>query len=52
MVERIKEEVNPNIKVVATGGLSHVLRPLRPTFDDVIPTLTLDGLRIILETES
>lgn len=52
VVARIKSEVNPNLKVVATGGLSHVLHPLKPTFDDVIPTLTLDGLRIILEKES
>jgi type III pantothenate kinase len=52
VVTRIKLEVNPDLKVVATGGLSHVLHPLKPTFDDVIPTLTLDGLRIILEKES
>ena len=52
MVERIRSEVSQDLKVVATGGLSHVLHPLRPTFDDVIPTLTLDGLRLILAGES
>ena len=52
VVGRIKSEVNPDLKVIATGGLSHVLHPLGATFDDVIPTLTLDGLRIIFERES
>ena len=51
MVERIRAEVSPELKVVATGGLSHVLHPLKPVFDRVEPTLTLDGLRHILTSE-
>lgn len=35
--------------VIATGGLSGVLMPLRDVFDDIDPTLTLDGIRLIGE---
>lgn len=44
MIEKIKEETTPNIKIVATGGLSHVLKPLTPLFDHIDRQLTLNGL--------
>lgn len=51
IISRNKTEVGADLKVVATGGLSHVLHPLKGYFDEVIPTLTLDGLRILHETK-
>jgi type III pantothenate kinase len=47
MIARNKKEVGDDLKVVATGGLSHVLHPLEGYFDVVYPTLTLDGLRLM-----
>lgn len=44
MIEKIKEETTPSIKIVATGGLSHVLKPLNPLFDHIDRQLTLNGL--------
>lgn len=49
MMNRINEEIGTTCKVVATGGLSPVLKPLHNSFDDIEPLLTLDGLRIIYE---
>ena len=43
------EELGGGVKVIATGGLSAALPPLRNRFDAIDPVLTLDGLRIILE---
>jgi len=47
MVKRIREELDQDLKVVATGGLSSILHPLHELFDDVNPKLTLEGLRLI-----
>ncbi len=44
MIEKIKQETTPNLKIVATGGLSHVLKPLNPLFDHIDRYLTLDGI--------
>lgn len=44
MIEKIKEETSPNLKIVATGGLSHVLKPLTPLFDQIDRDLTLNGI--------
>lgn len=44
MIEKIKEETSPNLKIVATGGLSHVLKPLTPLFDLIDRDLTLNGI--------
>ena len=49
MMNRINEEIGTTCKVVATGGLSPVLKPLHASFDDIEPLLTLDGLRIIYD---
>ncbi len=44
MIDKIKSETTPNIKIVATGGLSHVLKPLTPLFNHIDRHLTLNGI--------
>lgn len=44
MIKKIKEETTPQLKIVATGGLSHVLKPLTPLFDHIDRHLTLNGI--------
>lgn len=44
MIEKIRKETNPNMKTIATGGLSHVLKPLHPLFDHIDRHLTLNGI--------
>lgn len=48
LIERMKREVK-STKVIATGGLVEMLAPLTESFDYIEPTLTLDGMRFILE---
>ena len=36
-------------KVIATGGLSKFAKPLKSEFNDIIPSLTLDGMLKILD---
>lgn len=52
LIDRIQSELPSKAKVVATGGLSSVLAPLKSRFDEVDPMLTLDGLRQIAEKYS
>lgn len=48
MLNRIKAELSdPDLKSVATGGLSMTIPSLRSVFTDVDPYLTLAGLRIV-----
>jgi len=49
MIHQIKKEVGQDYMVLATGGLSSILTPLREEFDEVDKALTLNGLRIISE---
>lgn len=53
MVERIlgrvKEELKGEVLSVATGGLSTILPRLTSQVDKIIPTLTLDGLKIVYD---
>ncbi|MDX2246544.1 MAG: type III pantothenate kinase [Bacteroidia bacterium] len=49
LLDRIQAELPTKAKVLATGGLSSVLAPLKSRFDEVDPMLTLDGLRLIAE---
>jgi len=49
MVERTKAEMDCEPKVIATGGLSFIFKPLRDTFDQIEPNLTLNGLLAILK---
>lgn len=50
LIRRIKEEMGcPNIKVIATGGLSRMISQQTDMVDIVATQLTLDGLRMIYE---
>jgi type III pantothenate kinase len=50
VVGQIKKELNsPEINVVATGGMSSLIPPLKDVFTRVDANLTLSGLRIIGE---
>ena len=45
MIDRIKEEIkSPNVKVLATGGLSKLIAPLCKNDMLIVEDLTLDGL--------
>jgi type III pantothenate kinase len=50
IVRRLRVELGEDIRVIATGGLAHVLVPfIRETIDEVDEMLTLTGLRLIWE---
>jgi len=49
MVERIKEELEEEAKVIATGGLAGVIARETSAIQVVNPNLTLEGLRLIYE---
>lgn len=50
MVEQLKKELGePNMKVVATGGLARIIDEDGEVFDVLDPLLTLKGLRILYE---
>jgi len=49
MVVRFRKELGPDMKVIATGGLTDVIARETDVIDIVAPWLTLDGLRIIWE---
>lgn len=52
MIARVKEQKNEEVIVIATGGLSSILTPLKSYFEEVNQHITLEGLRIILENIS
>ncbi|HTU97331.1 MAG TPA: type III pantothenate kinase [Solirubrobacteraceae bacterium] len=48
IVHRLRQELGPDITVIATGGLAALLVPaVRETIDEVDDLLTLTGLRLI-----
>ncbi len=49
MVERIRSEIGADAKVVATGGLAHLIAEEARTIERVEPFLTLEGLRLIFD---
>ncbi|RLA95947.1 MAG: pantothenate kinase, partial [Deltaproteobacteria bacterium] len=49
IVNRIKNEVKTDPKVVATGGLAHLIAQETDTIDAVDDYLTLRGLKIIFD---
>jgi type III pantothenate kinase len=49
MVVRFRQELGPEMKVIATGGLAGLIAKETPIIQVHAPWLTLDGLRIIWE---
>mgnify|MGYP006300958213 CR=1 FL=1 len=49
LVEQIRSEVGDGLQVIATGGLSEVLTPIKESFDAIDRLLTLEGLILIEE---
>ncbi len=47
MVERFRHELGPQMKVIATGGLSDLIAKETPVIQVHAPWLTLDGLHLI-----
>jgi type III pantothenate kinase len=47
MVQRIRAEVGVPAPVIATGGFAAMIAPLCRCVDEVVDTLTLDGIRLI-----
>ena len=50
MARRLRAELGPGTKVIATGGLAELIAAGTDAIDHVDPLLTLDGLRILWET--
>lgn len=50
LVKRIKAEMGTdNVKVIATGGLAELIASETESIEEIVPLLTLEGLRIIYE---
>jgi len=50
IVKKLRETMDaPNALVVATGGLAHTISKGTDVFGHIVPSLTLDGLRLIYE---
>ena len=49
LLEQMLREMQETPKVIATGGLAHVIRDALHFIDEVDENLTLDGLRIVYE---
>jgi type III pantothenate kinase len=47
MIARIREEMEGTPKVVATGGLAHLVAPLVRGVDIIDPLVVLEGLRVL-----
>lgn len=51
VVGRIRQQMHPNRpKIIATGGMAHLIAPFAPSIETVDPLLTLEGLQIIHAT--
>jgi type III pantothenate kinase len=49
MVGRISKELGADPIVIATGGLSHLMKDLCESIDEHEPDLTLIGLRLVYD---
>ena len=52
IVDAIRAELGVDAKAVATGGLADLIAPHSRTVSEVVPFLTLDGLRLVWERNS
>jgi type III pantothenate kinase len=48
--QELRDGGEERVLTLATGGLARVIAPLVPQVDHVLPDLTLDGLRLIWES--
>jgi type III pantothenate kinase len=51
LVQRIVSEMEDRPRVIATGGLAPLMRDVCQTIEGIEPDLTLEGLRLIYESE-
>lgn len=51
LVERLSAELGPKVTVLATGGLAELIASHTRTIERVVPSLTLDGLCLIYESQ-
>lgn len=49
IVEQMRQESGEHPMIVATGGLGPLIAPATKSIEEVVPTLTLDGMRIIYQ---
>jgi type III pantothenate kinase len=49
IVARMKKELSPDAKVVATGGLAELVSPETTSIEEIKPHLTLEGLLFLYE---
>jgi type III pantothenate kinase len=49
MVSRFRQELGPEMKVIATGGLAEIIAKETDVIQFVDPWITLKGLRLIYE---
>lgn len=49
IITKMRSEKQQSYRCIATGGMSGLMEPLRPCFDEIDPYLTLDGIRLIGE---
>jgi type III pantothenate kinase len=53
VIAKIREqEPGENFRVIATGGLSLVLEPLKKVFDETDPFLTLKGIHLMYQSQA
>lgn len=50
MIRMIRDETGIPYPVIATGGLSAIMHPVRDLFDEIQPELTLEGIRLEFDT--
>ena len=51
IVKRMKTEIGSKPKIVATGGLASLIGHVSETIETIEPDLTLEGLRIISNSQ-
>lgn len=49
IVERMKKELSDDARVIATGGLAELVSPETKTIQEIMPHLTLEGLRLLFD---